>query len=225
MTMVDFAALRSRMVENQLRTFDITDRRIQDAMRLIPREVFLPASRRPLAYLDEPVALVEPEPGKLGRYLTRPAVFAKMLQKAEIERTDVVLVVGAGTGYPCAVVGQLADSVVGLECDEELGNQASDKLAQLGIENAAVVVGPLEEGWAPEAPYDVIVVDGAVETPVDALTAQLKDGGRLVVVDGRGLSAMVSVYRRSGDTVGSWPSFNAAAPLLPGFEKPKEFVF
>ena len=87
------------------------------------------------------------------------------------------------------------------------------------------MVGPLEAGWAPEAPYDVVVVDGAVETPVDALTEQLKDGGRLVVVVGLGLSAMATVYRRSGDKVGSWPSFNAAAPLLPGFEKPKTFVF
>lgn len=223
--MVDFATLRGRMVENQLRTYDVTDRRIQDAMGEIPREVFLPASRRSLAYLDEPVALIEPRPDQPGRFLTRPAIFAKMLQIAEIESSDVVLVVGAGTGYPCAVVGRLADSVVGLESDEDLGNQASDLLTQVGVENAAVVVGPLEAGWSPEAPYDVIVVDGAVETPVETLTAQLKDGGRLVVIEGRGLSATATLYRRSGDTVGRWPSFNAAASILPGFEKPAEFVF
>lgn len=223
--MVDYATLRSRMVENQLLTYDVTDYRLQKAMGSVPREVFLPTAQRPLAYLDEPLTLTAPEPGVVPRYLNRPAVFAKVLQTAEIEATDLVLVVGAGTGYPCAVVGQLADSVVGLECDEALGGQASERLAELGIENAAVVIGPLEAGWPNESPYDVIVVDGAVETPLDTLTSQLKDGGRLVAIVGRGLSAMATIYRRSGDTIGSWPSFNAAAPILPGFERKPEFVF
>lgn len=223
--MVDFATLRMRMVENQLRTFDVTDLRLQKAMGEIPREAFLPATRRSLAYLDEPVPLTDPEPGTPPRYLTRPAVFAKMLQIAEIAPTDLVLVVGAGTGYPCAVVGRLADAVVGLECDQELSQVAGDRLTELGIENAAIVTGPLESGWPSESPYDVIVVDGAVETPLDTLTGQLKDGGRLVAVVGRGLSAMATVFRRSGDTVGHWPSFNAAAPVLPGFEHKPEFVF
>lgn len=223
--MVDFATLRTRMVENQLRTFDVTDYRIQGAMNEIPREAFLPQSRRSLAYLDEPVAITDPEPGKLGRYLTRPAIFAKMLQIAEIQSTDLVLVVGAGSGYPCAVLGRLADAVVGLECDETLGAEAGENLTELGIENAAVVTGPLEAGWSAESPYDVIVVDGAVETGLEPLFDQLKDGGRLVAVVGRGLSAMATVYRRTGDQIGHWPSFNAAAPILPGFEQKPEFVF
>ncbi|MEW5421050.1 protein-L-isoaspartate O-methyltransferase [Amorphus sp. 3PC139-8] len=223
--MVDYATLRSRMVENQLRTYDVTDYRLQKAMGEVPREVFLPTAQRPLAYLDEPLPLTEPGLGVQPRYLNRPAVFGKMLQSAEIEPTDLVLVVGAGTGYPCAVIGQLADSVVGLECDEALSAQASERLAELGIENAAIVTGPLEAGWPNESPYDVIVVDGAVETSLDTLTSQLKDGGRLVAIVGRGLSAMATVYRRSGDTVGRWPSFNAAAPILPGFERKPEFVF
>src|SRR5690606_35593785 len=177
---VDFAAQRSNMVEGQLRTSDITDVPLLQAMGAIPREAFVPARRRTLAYMDEDLEIAEAGAGAPARYLMDPAQFGRLLQLAAVVPTDFVLDIGCGTGYSAAVLSRLASSVVALECDPALAGQASATLSELGFDNVAVVEGPLQEGYGPEAPYDVIVVGGAVDAVPDALLAQLKDGGRLV---------------------------------------------
>lgn len=220
--MGDFQPVRTRMVDNQLRTNDVTDLRILDAMGAVPRERFVPLSRRCIAYSDQDVPLGI---GSAPRHLMKPHVFAKLLQLAEIGPGDVVLCVGCATGYSVAVVARLAASVVGIERDRETADAASALLVDLGIENAAVISGDLATGAASEGPYDVIVIDGAVEVLPEALKAQLKDGGRLVVVEGRGGAGVARLYVRSGDVVSGRFAFNAAAQVLPGFERPREFVF
>jgi protein-L-isoaspartate(D-aspartate) O-methyltransferase len=223
--MANEAILRERMVNNQLRTFDVTDHRVQDAFATIPRELFVPAAQRPFAYSDEAIPFGPAPDGGPPRIMTPPAVLARLIQLAEITSDDVALVVGALTGYSTAVVAALSNSVLGLECDEQLAGRASDLLEQLDVQNAAVVDGPLPQGWPDEAPFDVIVVDGAVETGLDTLFAQLKDGGRLTVVEGLGLGGRARRYLRAGDAVSGWSIFNAAAPLLPGFERAMTFEF
>ncbi len=223
--MGDFAVARQRMVDNQLRTNDVTDLRILDAMGAVPRELFLPQARRPVAYIDDDVAIRDAGDGSPARYLMKPHVFARLIQLAEIKPDDLVLVVGCATGYSAAVLARVAGSVVGLEADADLVATAGEILVDEGIDNAAVVGGDPAAGLPDEGPYDVIVVDGAIEVLPETLTAQLKDGGRLVYITGRGNAAEAVLMTRSGDAVGTRVAFNAAVHPLPGFERPRAFVF
>ena len=224
-TMDDFTVARTKMVDNQLRTQSVTDYDVLAAMGDVPREQFLPPASRALAYIDSDLALTAAAPGSPPRYMMEPAPLARLVQLAEVGKADVVLVVGCGTGYSAAVLARLANSVVALEQDADLAGQAAETLTELGVDNVAVVTGSLEAGYPSEAPYDMIFVDGAVEVVPAALLDQLKDGGRLVAVVGYGRSAAATVFRRSGADIGSRVAFDADVQPLPGFRRPKAFVF
>jgi protein-L-isoaspartate(D-aspartate) O-methyltransferase len=217
--MDDFGAARVRMVDSQLRTENVTDYDVLAAMGAVPRERFVPADDRALAYLDRALAVAD------GRGLMRPAALGKLLQLAEIGAGERMLVVGCGTGYAAAVAGRLAATVIALEADKALADQAVEALAATAAKNVSVVRGPLESGWPAEAPYDVILLDGAVEVVPAPLLAQLKDGGRLVTIVGYGQAAIATIFTRGERDIGRRTVFNAEAPALPGFQKPKEFVF
>lgn len=219
--MVNFAEQRTLMVDNQLRTNEVTDLRIISAMGKVPREKFVPANLQELAYIDEDICVDE----KGERKMLKPHIFGRLVQLADINKQDVVLVVGAASGYGAAVVSYLADSVVGLEEDVGLSEAASTNLEQLGIENAAVIDGDLTKGYSADAPYDVILMNGSVEELPETLCDQLKDGGRLVVVEGVGNDGVAKLYTKSGGNVSSRFAFNAHASMLPGFEKEEAFKF
>ena len=220
--MIDAAMQRKNMVESQVRPSDITDRRITRAMLAIPREQFVPPHLKSLAYIDNEVALTSGREG--SRALMVPRTFAKLVQLAELAETDLVLDVGCATGYSAAVIASLAQTVVALERDASLAAAATRTLAALHCDNVAVVTGDLAQGFAKEGPYDAIVVEGAVASLPPALLDQLKDGGRLVavLVDG-GVSQAVR-WRRIGQAFDHVAAFDAAAPLLPGFERATGFV-
>jgi protein-L-isoaspartate(D-aspartate) O-methyltransferase len=203
----------------------VTDLEVLAAMAEVPREHFVPAQSKPLAYIDDDIAVKAAMAGAPARYLMEPAPFARMLQLAGIAKTDIVLDVGCGSGYSAAVLARLADSVVALESDADLARGASDALVELGIDNAAVVSGPLEAGYPSEGPYDVIFLEGAVDDVPDVLLRQLKEGGRLVGAVGSGRSASVNIYTRSNDEIAGRAAFNADIRPLPGFRKPAAFVF
>lgn len=221
----DFSKQRATMVEGQLRTSDITFVPLLEAMADIPREAFVPARRKSLAYMDEDLEIAAAEAGRRARYLMEAAQFAKLVQLTQVSASDFVLDVGCGTGYSSAVLSRLASSVVALECDAALAESATATLSELGYDNIAVVQGPLEEGWAPEAPYDVIIVGGAVDLVPEALLAQLKDGGRLAVVRGHGNAGFAELYVKDDGVVSSRRTSNSAVKPLPGFEKLPTFVF
>lgn len=223
--MVEAAQQRMNMVESQVMTADVTDRRILQAMREVPRERFVPAALQDLAYMDEAVPLTTPAAGGARRWLMPPRVLAKLLQLADIGAEDRVLDVGTGMGYSAAVLAGMAKSVVGLESNAALAKDAQANLAALGMENVKVVEGDLTGGCADEAPYDAIVLEGAIVTAPEALLDQLKDGGRMVAVvrQGDGLGK-ATIWRRLGKSLDPWTAFDAAAPLLPGFEPTPEFV-
>jgi len=216
--MDDLTQARINMVENQIRPSDVTDLRIQDALRSIPRELFLPKTVRSLAYSEERLEIVP------GRRVIEPRTLAKMIQAAEIKSTDLVLVVGASTGYAAAIASRLGAAVVALEEDASLVESAVANYSHLNIDTAAAVRGPLLEGHASQAPYDVILIDGGVEQVPQALNDQLAEGGRLIAITMSGSTGSVQMAERAGQTVSSRYLFDATAPLLPGFTVPKEFA-
>jgi protein-L-isoaspartate(D-aspartate) O-methyltransferase len=216
---VDFSELRTKMVDGQVRTTDVTDAAIIEAMLTVPREAFVDEKRRALAYIDEDIEIAP------GRYLMEASPFAKLVQLADIRPGETVLDVGAGTGYSAAVLSRLAGRVVALESDAALAESARAALAALGADNVAVVTGPLAAGHADAAPYDVILLEGAVGLSPDALFAQLREGGRLVAVEGQGNAGVARLHLKSGGIVTGRRAFNAAVKPLPGFERTPAFVF
>ncbi|MEJ0012969.1 MAG: protein-L-isoaspartate O-methyltransferase [Bauldia sp.] len=222
--MDDFSVARMKMIDSQLRTEAVTDYDILAVMGRLPREQFVPAQQRALAYVDTDIP-IKPAGDGVPRYLMEAAPFARLLQLAEIDKADLVLDIGCGSGYSAAVLGSLANFVVALESDAELAALARTNLAAVGIDNAKVVSGALDAGHPSEGPYDVIFIDGAVETLPAALFGQLREGGRLVAVIGYGRAAMATLYTKSENQIGLRMAFNADVRPLPGFRKPEAFVF
>ncbi|MDP1583945.1 MAG: protein-L-isoaspartate O-methyltransferase [Bradyrhizobium sp.] len=221
--MSGFSTARQKMVDGQVRPSDVTDIRILDAMLAVPREVFVPASQRALAYLDLDLDVSEGASAK--RFLIKPAVTAKMLQAAEIKEGDHVLVVGCATGYAAAIIARLAGQVTATESDASLSAKASEVLAGLGLANVTVRTAAAGEGEPASAPYDVIILNGATEIVPDRLYAQLKEGGRLVGVFAATQPPRATLVTRSHGDFGNRALFDAAVPVLPGLERVAAFVF
>src|SRR5258706_692063 len=217
--MFDSAVQRANMVATQLRTNDVSDARVRNAMLVIPRERFVPDAVKPLAYMEGCIAL------KNNRVMIDARSFGKLLQLATILPDDVVLDLGCGTGYSSAVLSLIAGRVVALEEDPELAARAQDNLRALGMTNVAVVNGPLAQGWSKAAPFDVIVVNGAIEEEPTGLVKQLKSGGRLVTIWRDGEAGHARLYVNDNGAVGNRSAFDAQVPVLPGFEKRPTFVF
>ena len=221
--MSGFSTARQYMVDGQVRPSDVTDDRILEAMLTVPREVFVPADKQALAYLD--LDLDVAAAGATRRCLIKPALLAKMLQAADIKSTDRVLVVGCATGYAAAVVAAFAAEVSATESDPALAAKAGGALAQLGIQNVTVKTAAAADGDAAAAPFDVIVLNGATEIVPTALYGQLKEGGRLVGVFGLTAPPRASLVTHSHADFGHRELFDASAPVLPGFERLPAFVF
>lgn len=210
------------MVESQVRPTDVTDTAILSAMFEIPREEFVPAEWRALAYIDEDIEIAE---GRPGRFLMQASTFAKLIQLAEIHASDLVLDVGCGSGYSTAVLAHVAGFVVALDNDQALVAEAERNLSALGCENVTVVEGPLPAGHAAQAPYDVIVVEGAIDDISPTLLEQLKDGGRLVAVIGEGNAGRATLWRKESGQISSLGVFNAAVRPLVEFRREPVFEF
>ena len=226
-TMATFDIARHNMVESQVRTNKVTDARLISALRRVPRHLFVPAARQSLAYSDEPLALGN------GRTLPSAMVAARLYQAAEVAETELALVVGAGTGYGAAVLGQLASAVVALEQDEDLLASArsvlegsGEELTELGTgDNVILVEGPLNAGWATQSPYDAIILEGAVEEVPQALLDQLAPGGRLLcVLRHPGQPGRATVMRRTSAGIACTELFDAMLPVMPGFTRDREFA-
>lgn len=215
--MSEFAARRVMMVDTQVRPSDVTKFPIIEAMLSVPRELYVPDDRREAAYVGENLDIGG------GRVVLEPRTLAKLLDALDIQPDEMVLDLGSGLGYSAAVIARLAGTVVAVEEDETLAAEAARLLSEEGVDNAYVVTGPLAAGSAKHAPYDVITVQGGVETVPDALLAQLKDGGRIgaIFMDGPLGTAKIGFKSEGGV---SWrPVFNAAAPVLNGFARPRGF--
>lgn len=227
--MTGFEAQRLTMVESQLRPNEVTEPRLLAAMRTLPRERFVPRKISALAYMDEGIEVYPAIDGAPARFLLAPMVLARLVQLATVEPQDSVLDIGCATGYSTAVLASLGRFVIGLEPEPELAKSARDNLHDLGIANADIVEGALAGGHPRGAPYDAILLNGSVPEVPESLFAQLKEGGRLVVIllAGANQASQGKAYRFvkvEGEASGL-PHFDAGARPLPGFKPEPCFNF
>ncbi len=216
--MTDFASNRTMMVDTQVRPSDVTKFPIIDAMLSVRREVFVPASRREVAYVDANIALAS------NRVILEPRTLAKMLDALELQQSDMILNVGAGLGYASAILSRMCEAVIAVESDADLARDAEANLGEQGVDNVVVLEGELSAGAAKHGPYDVILIEGAVENVPTGLTDQLKEGGRIAAIFAQGALGECRIgYKIDGSV--SWRlAFNAGAPVLPGFESERSFA-
>ena len=220
--MLDFATARRMMVDGQVRTADVTDPRLLGAMLELPRERFMPGDKAQMAYLDIDLPIGDGG-ARSRRRMLRPMVLAKLLQAAEIRETDRVLDIGCGFGYAAALMAKMAGAVVALEENETLLKGA--RVALSGNPNITIVAGELVEGAAVHGPYDVILLEGATDVVPTALISQMTPGARLLCIMGAEAAGKAMLYRLFEGKLSGRAVFDAAAPMLPGFEKPPAFVF
>jgi len=231
--MTNFDATRMLMVETQLRPNEVTDPALLAAMRTLPRERFVPESLQGLAYMDEDIRVLPARDGAPARYLLSPMVQAQLLQLAEISPGERVLDVGCATGYSTAVLAWLGAKTIGLEVEPELAAAAKKNLKTTDLPSgraidAEIVTGDLAQGHAAGAPYDAIIMEGSVPDVPEALTSQLREGGRLVAVRTRHPKMRQGkaylFVRVEGEARGT-AQFDAGAPPLPGFAPAPAFAF
>ncbi|WP_347823686.1 protein-L-isoaspartate O-methyltransferase [uncultured Planktomarina sp.] len=216
--MTNFLTRRTTMVDTQIRPADVTKFPIIEAMLQVRREVFVPDHLNETAYADAILDLGH------GRVILEPRTFAKMLDAVDIQGNELVLDIGCGLGYSSAVIGKFSEAVVSIEENEAMAAEAEANLAAEGCLNVAVVQGSLAQGAAQHAPFDVIVVQGAVERMPAALIEQLAEGGRIVAVfSQKGQGAVRVGYKTDGQM--SWRfACNAFAPVLKGFMAERSFA-
>ncbi len=208
------------MVDTQLRTNKVRNQVVLDSMGEIPRETFIPFDFSNFAYVDEHINIGP------GRSMVQPMILARMIQAAEISADAVVLDIACGSGYSSAILARIARVVVALESDEQLSGMATSQIMALGLDNVVLENGSIRDGWPDQAPYDVIMINGACEEIPDKVFSQLGDGGRLCAVtrDREG-GCVVRMWDKVGKALSSRILFDANVPILPEFERPNEFYF
>lgn len=216
--MTDYATRRRMMVDTQVRPSDVTKYPIIDAMLAVPREGFVPDAKREAAYISENVDL------GAGRVVLEPRTLAKMLDALDIQSDELILDIGCGLGYSSAVIARMAEAVVAVEEDEQLAADAQTNLSDFGADNVAVIQGALAAGDAKHGPYDAIILQGGVEHMPDGLTDQLREGGRIAALFTEGALGVCRVGYKIDGKIAWRFAFNAAAPVLPGFERQRAFV-
>lgn len=220
--MTDFAALRQRMVDNQIRPSEVSDRDIIGAFLDMPREEFVDHSERPFAYADRPLMMSSAAP---ERRMLEPVQLARLIQALPRGPETTAMAVGCGTGYSAAILSRLAGSVVAVEENAALAARAGELLRDVGARNVDLAQADLTQGHPVRGPYEAILLEGAVEFVPDALITQLKQGGILATIERSGRMSRAMLYECVGEGTGAWPLFEAWATLLPGFQRKPEFVF
>lgn len=215
--MADFTERRVVMVDTQVRPSDVTKFPIINALLSVPREEFVPTDMREAAYVGENLDLPD------GRVVFEPRTFAKMLDAIDITGSDMVLDLGCAYGYSSAVIAMIAEAVIAVEEDSKMAREATSLLGDMSADNVMVLEGDLIAGAAEHAPFDVIMVQGAVQDIPSALFDQLREGGRICALFMDAALGEVRVGHKLDGNVTWRRAFNASAPVLPGFSKAASF--
>ncbi|RMC31990.1 protein-L-isoaspartate O-methyltransferase family protein [Paracoccus alkanivorans] len=215
--MTDFAARRTVMVDTQVRPNDVTKFPVIEAMLAIPREEFVPAALRAVAYSGENLAVGE------NRVMLEPRTLAKLVDGLDIQPGDLALDLACGYGYSAAVMARMAEAVVAIEDDEAMAVEAEKRLADAGVFNVATLHGDLDAGAPKQGPYDVILIEGAVEDVPSAILDQLKEGGRIGALFMEGSLGIARIGHCLNGRVNWRYAFNAHAPVLKAFTKERGF--
>ena len=215
--MTDHSARRTMMVDTQVRPSDVTKFPIIEAMLHMPRELFVPDSLVEAAYTGENLKVSD------TRSLLDPRTLAKLLDALDVTDRELVLDIGCATGYSSALLARMAQAVVAVEEDDALAESAEQALPQVGAETVVIHKGKLAEGAPDHAPYDAMILQGGVEEFPRALVGQLREGGRVICLFMNGALGVARLGVRQGDQIAWRDVFNAAAPVLPGFEKQAAF--
>ena len=216
--MTDYKTRRKIMVDTQIRPSDVTKFPIIDAFLFVPREKFVPDGKREAAYIGENFQIGQ------SRVILEPRTLAKLLEALDINNDELVLDIGTGLGYSSAVISLVAEVVIAVEDDSSLASEAEEILSEIGADNVVVEVNKLEEGAPEHGPYDVIIIQGGVEKIPGSILKQLKNGGRvgaIFIEEGLGTA---KIGFKLNDKINWRYSFNAAAPILTGFFKQKDFA-
>ena len=216
--MTDYQTRRKTMVDTQIRPSDVTKFPIIEAFLSVPREKFVPDGKREAAYIGENFKLGQ------SRVILEPRTLAKLLDALDIRNDELVLDIGPGLGYSSAVISPMAEVVIAVEDDSSMANEAEEILTEVGADNVVIQIGKLEDGAPEHGPYDVIILQGGVEKIPSSILKQLKNGGRvgaIFIEEGLGTA---KIGFKLNDKINWRYSFNAAAPVLPGFFKQKDFV-
>lgn len=221
---MDFRTARAAMVESQIRPNGVRDPRILSAFATVPREVFVPDAQKSLAYIDEALR-IEPPAGGRFRYLLPPMILARLLQYGEPGSSDKALDIGGVTGYSAAVLSELCGEVYALEASEDLAQWMRANLKSANAGNVKVEAGPLNLGYEPSQPYDLILLNGFAAKEPASLFGQLAEGGRLIALIGTKWHGQAYLFTKSGGSVSGRAIFDASGDVLPGFEAQPQFVF
>ncbi|ACB95356.1 protein-L-isoaspartate O-methyltransferase family protein [Beijerinckia indica] len=224
------AFLRQTMVDCQVRTFDVTDQRLLERMLEVPRESFLPASLAPVAYSDKVLRLAPTHPAGAERHLLPPLILARLIQGAQVTPNDHVLDIASGSGYSTALLAGLAHDVVALESEPEWAAFTRNAIAAHGLQTVSVVEGPLAEGVPAQAPFDLILINGAVEAQLETLFAQLQEGGRLLALtyeenDPTKRAGKAVRFEKIGGEISQRTLFDFSLPVLEAFARAEQFKF
>ena len=216
--MTDYQTRRKTMVNTQIRPSDVTKFPIIEAFLSVPREKFVPDGKREAAYIGENFKIGQ------SRVILEPRTLAKLLDALDIRNDELVLDIGPGLGYSSAVISPMAEVVIAVEDDSTMASEAEEILAEVGADNVVIQIGKLEDGAPEHGPYDVIILQGGVEEIPSSILKQLKHGGRvgaIFIEEGLGTA---KIGFKLNDKINWRYCFNAAAPVLPGFFKQKDFV-
>jgi protein-L-isoaspartate(D-aspartate) O-methyltransferase len=218
---MDYAAARKNMVECQVRTNKVIDPVVVAALSEVARELFVPESLKGVAYIDEDLPVAP------GRVLVEPMIVARLIQSAGVRAGDRVLEIATGTGYGAAVLKAMGADVTALDSDAAILASAKSATAAAGYDGITFVQGPLTAGASEKAPFDVILITGAVESVPPSVLDQLAEGGRLVAVvrpAGTGIGT-ATLYVKAGKVASPRPLFDAATPALAEFAPKPHFSF
>ena len=223
--MTDFNSMRINMVNNQIKPFAVTNPVILDAFSTVPRELFSQFTIESAIYTDNILFLNQKKKFE-SRFHLSPAVFAKMIQIADIRSDETVLDIGCLTGYSSAILSKICATVDALEQHEELADIAKENIEKLGIHNINVHHGKLKKGYKKKELFDAIFINGSVDLVPQSINEQIRDGGRVVTIKREGQIGNMAIFKKAGDYMNQINHFEVTVPYISkDFIRKSKFAF